>query len=136
MNKINIINTDQEKIDGYYNINIEQAGKLINGTVEEMVCVVLDKYSYKDRISNLIMMCKKLGNLGLLTLKFVNATKICKDVIKGNMSSQHLSSVVLESNSLFLESDIIEIVSQIENIKIYKMYNDNTNTVIVLQKKL
>ncbi|MFN9954677.1 MAG: hypothetical protein ACK55I_16395 [bacterium] len=136
MNKLNIINTNSGKLEGYFNLTIDKLNDIINGTSEEIICEVLDTYSYKDRVDNILLMCKKLSNEGSLTLKFINATKLCKDVSKGNCGSQFLSNIVLNSQSLFLDSDIIELISQLQDIKIYKMYNDNLYLVVVLKKQL
>lgn len=136
MNKINIVVTESDHIDGYHNLNIDDLSKVINGTCSEIICTVLDNYLYKDRITNIVNLCKKLSNSGFLTLKFLNATKICKDVAKGNAGSQFLSGIVSQCQSLFLDSDMIELVAQMEGIQIHKTYNDNTHVTVVLQKKL
>lgn len=136
MKKINIITNDKEEIDNYNNISIEQAKALSNGTCAEIMCTNLDKFPYDDRINAIVNLYKKLSNLGFLTLKFINGTKLCKDVSRGNSNSRFLSSVISESQSVFLESDIIEIISQIEGATIYKTYNDNSYLTVVIQKKL
>jgi hypothetical protein len=136
MNKLNIVITESDNLDGYFNLTIDHLDKVTNGTCGEIICGVLDSYLYKDRVSYIVNLCKKLTNSGFLTFKFLNATKICKDVAKGNANSQFLSNIVAQSKSLFLDSDMIEIISQMDGIKIYKIYNDNNHVVIVLQKKL
>ncbi|MEX0597211.1 MAG: hypothetical protein WD512_11985 [Candidatus Paceibacterota bacterium] len=136
MNKINVIITESDNLEGCYNLKSDDLNKVINGTCPEIICGVLDSYSYKDRVSNIVSFSKKLSNSGFLTLKFINATKICKDVSRGNSSSQFLSTIVAQSQSLFLDSDMIELVSQMDGIKIHKIYNDNSHVIVVLQKKI
>lgn len=138
MKKINIIDNDNSKdeIEGYNNLPVEQIGSLSNGTCSEIICTILDKSKYDNRINTIINLYKKLSNLGFLTLKFINGTKLCKDVMKGNSNSRFISSIVSQSESIFLESDIIEIISQIEGAKIHKTYNDNYYSIVVIQKKL
>lgn len=136
MNKINIVISGSDNIEGYNNITVDDLLKITNGTCNEIICSILDYYPYDERISLLANLCKKLSNLGLLTIKFIDASKICKDVIKGNCSSQFLSSLVNKYKSFFLEHDITELVSQIDSMRIYKTYNDNINSIIVLQKNI
>lgn len=137
MNKINLIFNDiDSKIEGYNNLSVEQAENLTNGTCEEIICTILDKYTYDIRINLIATLCKKLSNLGFLTLKFINGTKICKDVAHGNSNSRFLSSIINESHSIFLESDMMEIISQTSGIVLHKTFNDNLYLTIVLQKKL
>lgn len=136
MKKINVIFDDSDKIEGYSNISAEQVSSLTNGTCEEIFCLTLDKYNYDARLNLIVVLCKKLSNLGLLTLKFINGTKICRDAFKGNATSRSLSSIVNQSKSIFFESDIHEIVAQIDNMIIFKTFNNNTEITTVLQKKL
>jgi hypothetical protein len=136
MNKLNIIDGNSNRLEGYFNLTIDKLNDIINGTSEEIICETLDTYAYKDRIDHILLMCKKLSNQGSLTLKFINGTKLCKDASKGNCGSQYLSNIVLNSKSLFLDSDIIELISQLQDIKIYKTYNDNLYLVVVLKKQL
>lgn len=139
MNKINILINEDDKthiLDGYYNLTMDSIDKIINGTCEEIICATLDTNEYQERISNTVKLCKKLANNGYLTIKFLDGTKLCKDVYRGNSSGQYLSNIVSKSKSLFLDSDLMEMVSQMQDIKLHKMYNDNNYIVAVLQKKL
>lgn len=136
MSKINIVNTESDILEGYSNLNIDEVKNITNGTCSEIVCTVLDKLDFNSRMEMINILCKKIANLSFITFKFFNATKLCKDLIKGNINSAFLSKIVAENESLFIESDMIEIITQISNIGIHKIYNDNQYTVIVLQKKL
>ena len=97
---------------------------------------ILDQLNASSRIELINILTKKVENLGFITLKFINTTKICKDLIKGNSNSQYLSNIVENSKSLFVDSDMIDILSKIDNISIQKTYYDNIYSIIVLQKKL
>lgn len=136
MNKINVTIAGNETLDGYYNMELDQVPKITNGTCDEIICSVLDKLSYSDRVEAIVLLCRKLSDKGFLTLKFINGSKICKDCSKGNMNSEFLSNLIKNANSLFLESDIVELISQIEAISLHKTFNDNISTTVVLQKKL
>lgn len=136
MTKINIVTTKEDVLEGYLNLNVDEFKQVTNGTCSEIICTILDKLDFATRLETISVAIKKVENLGFITFKFFNATKLCKDLIKGNINSGFLSKIVSENESLFIESDMIEIITQISNIAIHKMYNDNQNTVIVLQKKL
>ncbi len=136
MKKINIIQSDTDRIDSFLNLNIEELKGITNGTCDEIICTILDKLEYSDRIAIVHLISKKIANLGFITLKFLNATKLSKDVAKGNVNSQFMSKIILENKSLFIESDMIEILSQINNVSIHKSYNDNQYIVMVLQKNI
>ena len=62
MNKINIIVAESDNLDGYHNLTIDDLNKVINGTCSEIICTALDNYVYKDRITNIVNLCKKLSN--------------------------------------------------------------------------
>lgn len=136
MNKINIITDETENLEGYHNIDLKTLSQITNGTCDEIICTILDKLNYTDRINTVALLCRKIVDGGSLTLKFINGSKICKDCAKGNMSTQSLSNIIDKSKSMFLESDIIELVSQTEGININKIFNDNISLMVVLQKKL
>jgi len=135
--KINIM-YDQygEEIDGFTNISHDQITNVINGTINEIICSVLDYCEYQERINLIITLCKKIANNGTITFKFINGTKLFKDAIKGNSNSQYLSKIIKDSKSLFLESDVLEVVSQINAVQIFKQFNSNEYSILVLQKKL
>lgn len=136
MTKINIVATKDDTLEGYLNLSLDEFKQVTNGTCSEIVCTILDRLDFTTRLETISIATKKAENLGFITFKFFNATKLCKDLIKGNINSGFLSKIVSENESLFIESDMIEVITQINNIAIHKMYNDNQYTVIVLQKKL
>lgn len=136
MTKINIINSQEDMLDSYKNMSIAEAKELTNGTCSEIICTILDKMTFSDRVEAVHILSKKIANLGLITLKFFNATKLCKDLIKGNINGQFLSKIISENKSLCIESDMMEILAQTKNINIQKIYNDNQHIVLVLQKKV
>lgn len=136
MNKLNIVNSENDHINGYENIKIENINSVINGTCENIICSVLDSFSYKDRLSSIVTMCKKLSNMGSLTLRFIDGTRLCKDAYKGNVNSSFISGVLEQTKSIFLDSDITELVSQMQDINIAKAYNDNLYCIVILQKNL
>lgn len=138
MRKINVVisNDPSTDMDSFENISVDMVKKVTNGTCSEIICSILDKISLSERVELVNILSKKIENLGFLTLRFINATKICKDIIKGNSNSQHLSTIVENSKSLFMDSDMLDMLLKIDNISIHKMYYENIYTIIVLQKQL
>ena len=138
MKKINVVITNNEStdMDSFDNVSVDIVKKITNGTCSEIICSILDQLNASSRIELINILTKKVENLGFITLKFINTTKICKDLIKGNSNSQYLSNIVENSKSLFVDSDMIDILSKIDNISIQKTYYDNIYSIIVLQKKL
>lgn len=138
MKKINVVmsNNESTDMDSFDNVSVDIVKKITNGTCSEIICSILDQLNANDRIELMNVLAKKVENLGFITLKFINATKVCKDLIKGHSNSQYLSGIIENNKSLFIDSDMIDILSKIDNISIQKTYYDNIYNIIVLQKKL
>lgn len=135
MIKYNLTTADtQEKISGFDNLDISNVDKLINGTIDFIVCEILDKLEYIDRLKTINTIFKKLSFGGEVTFKFFNAYQLCKSVIKGDMTSKSLSEIVNNLNSLFVESDMMDLVNQTDNIRIVKIYNNNNHIIINIKK--
>ena len=135
MIKYNLITADtQETISGFDNLNILNLDKLINGTIDFIVCETLDKLEYIERLKTINVIFKKLSFGGEVTFKFFNAYQLCKSVIKGDITSKSLSESINNLSSLFIESDMIDLVNQIDNIKIVKIYNNNNHIIINIKK--
>jgi hypothetical protein len=127
-------NDSSETIAGFDNLNIENLDKLINGTIDFIVCEILDKLNYNDRLKTINTIFKKLSFGGEVTFKFMNAYQLCKNIVKGDMTSKSLSETIQDLNSLFLESDTIDIMNQMENVKIIKVYNNNNYIIMNIKK--
>ena len=135
MIKYNLTTADtQEKISGFDNLDISNVDKLINGTIDFIFCEILDKLEYIDRLKTINTIFKKLSFGGEVTFKFFNAYQLCKSVIKGDMTSKSLSEIVNNLNSLFVESDMMDLVNQTDNIRIVKIYNNNNHIIINIKK--
>jgi hypothetical protein len=135
MNKYNIVlEKTTPSINNIENVTIEEFSNIISGTASYILCEILDNLTHEDRIKAIALMIKKISFGGEITLKFINLFKICKDLIKGNINSKSWSDIVEKSSSMFMESDILDIVSRIENIRVNKLYNSNNHIIIVLKK--
>lgn len=136
MIKYNLItqNSSEEKIAGFDNLDIANLDKLINGTIDFIVCECLDKLDYLSRLKVISTIFKKLSFGGEVTFKFFNSYQLCKNIIKGDMTSKALSEIVGSVQSLFLESDMMDLINQMENVKIIKIYNNNNHIVMNIKK--
>ena len=135
MSKYNIVlNADSPTINSLDNVVISELPSVVSGTATHVLCEVLDNLSYEDRLKTLGLMIKKLSFNGELTLKFINVFKICKDLIRGNINSKSWSEIIENYKSMFAESDILDIVSKTNNIRIDKIYNSNNYVIVVLKK--
>lgn len=136
MIKYNLItqNSSQETISGFDNLDVTNLDKLINGTIDFIVCESLDSLDYISRLKVISTIFKKLSFGGEATFKFLNSYQLCKNIIKGDMTSKFLSEVVASVNSLFLESDMMDLINQMENVKIIKIYNNNNHIVMNIKK--
>lgn len=136
MIKYNLVTTNnsQEKISGFDNLDISNLDKLINGTIDFIVCESLDSLDYASRLKVIATIFKKLSFGGEVTFKFFNSYQLCKNVIKGDMTSKSLSETIASAQSLFLESDMMDIINQMENAKIIKIYNNNNHIVMNIKK--
>jgi hypothetical protein len=127
-------NDVSENISGFDNLDINNLDKLINGTIDFIVCEILDKLEYEDRLKTINTIFKKLSFGGEVTFKFMNAFQLCKNIVKGDMTSKSLSDTISNLKSLFLESDTIDIINQMENVKIIKIYNNNNYIIMNIKK--
>lgn len=136
MIKYNLItqNSSQSAISGFDNLDVDNLDKLINGTIDFIVCESLDDLDYVSRLKIINTIFKKLSFGGEVTFKFLNSYQLCKNIIKGDMTSKSLSEVVASVNSLFLESDMMDIINQMESVKIIKIYNNNNHIVMNIKK--
>lgn len=121
-------------VTGFENYNIADLDKLINGTVDFLVCEILDSLDYETRLKTIATIFKKLSFGGETTFKFLNAYQLSKNVIKGDITSKSLSETVDKIQSLFLESDMIDLINQMTSLKIVKLYNNNNHIIMNIKK--
>ena len=133
--KINII-LDNVNPSNQSDINIKNFGQLSNGSIEEIYCDILDYIDYQNRTVAIINMLKKCKNNGEICIKFLDSIRIMKDYASGKISSQQLSDIIKNMQSVNNESDILDIVSDNPHFRILKKYNDNYYKVIYLHKKI
>lgn len=136
MSKYNIVLDidNAASINNITNITTSDLSNIVSGTATNILCEILDNLSYEDRLKTMALMIKKLSFNGELTIKFINSFKICKDLIRGNINSKSWSETIENCKSMFCESDILDIVSKTDNVRINKIYNSNNYIIAVLKK--
>lgn len=133
-NKINLIIQDTDKIDGYENIYINDFQQKTNGSVDEIICTILDKLEYSARLNLLGAIVKKLSFEGTCTIKILNAFSILKHSLEGKINSKSLSDIINNSKSLLFESDMMDLFNQIQYIDVIKVYNVDKYLVMNISK--
>lgn len=135
MSKYNLVlNENTPSINNINNVTLTELSGVVSGTAENILCEVLDGLTYDERLKAIGLMIKKLSFGGEITIKFINTYKLCKDLIRGDINSKSWSEIVENSKSMVVESDILEIVSKTDQIKINKIYNSNNHIIVVLKK--
>jgi len=129
-----VLTNDTNKISGINNILLDDMNNIVNGTASLIMCEILDQLEYEKRIKILSDAIRKISFGGEVVIKFLNIYKICKELIKGNVNSKSFSSFVSNSNSVFLESDIFELISKTPHINIHKLYNSDNHIIVHIQK--
>jgi hypothetical protein len=132
MNVTNIVLDKQEPTD----VLVSELDTIVNGSVSNIHCYILDFISYNDRIPKLVSIFKKLSNRGTATIKFLDMLKISNDYLNGKISSQKLSEIISSIKSTINVSDIESLVSENRHISILKCYHENNHSVVVIQKNI
>jgi hypothetical protein len=133
---INLVIDDNAPSVGGVNVNMDSLDKISNGSIDSIMCLVLDSFEYDDRKNKLISILKKIKNGGELTIRFADTKKIMIDFVNNKLSSEQLSKIISQTNSLNTESDILELLSINNQFSIMKMYNDNNYLIMVIKKTL
>jgi hypothetical protein len=131
---INFILEDSKEIKGYDNILVTNIHTIINGYVDDILCECLDQLEIDTRKHVLDEILNKLAFEGRAVFKFVNATLLADRIIKNELDTKKLSSIIRDIKSLWSEYVILDMFNSIPSIKIDNYYNEGVNTVITLSK--
>lgn len=131
---INFILDNSSQIKGYDNILITNINTIINGYVDDILCECLDDLEEEIRLSVLNEIINKLAFEGKAVFRFVNATLLADRIIKNELDTKKLSSIIKNIKSLWSEYVIIDIFNSLPSIKVDNYYNENVNTVITVIK--
>jgi hypothetical protein len=134
--QVNFITNNTKEIHGYNNININDLPNIINGSINNIVCECLDDTPFENRGKIVTDIINKLAFEGKATFLMINGTVLANRILKNEIDSSKLSSVVSEVRSIWTDYYITEIFNNIAHITIEKYYIENIYTVISISKKL
>jgi hypothetical protein len=134
--QVNFITNNTKEINGYHNININDLASIINGSIDNIVCECLDDLPFETRGKAVVDIINKLAFEGKATFLMINGTVLANRVLKNELDSSKLSSVVNEVKSIWTDYYITEVFNNMAHIEIEKYYIENIYTAISINKKL
>lgn len=132
--KINICLSEQDSIDGYNNISINQIPNIINGSVDEIMFKKLDNIPYQDRISTLSSLLNKIKYNGHLILEITDIMQVGRDMSSGTLTSKTASAIIAPIVSVCYEFDILNQLANFPNFTIQNRYGHNYKLTINITK--
>jgi hypothetical protein len=118
------------------NVDIEKIDEITNGSIDKIICSVLDAFTIEERKQMLVKVMKKIKNNGELIIRFLDGQKICRDYANEKISSETLSSIINSIRSISSDIDIFDVVYNQKNFSIVKKYHDNNLLIIHLFKTI
>lgn len=134
--QVNFITNNTKEINGYNNINVNDLPNIINGSINNIVCECLDDTIFDTRSKIIVEIINKLAFEGKATFLMINGTVLANRILKNEIDSNKLSSVLSEVKSIWTDYYITEIFNNMAHIAIEKYYIENIYTVIGITKKL
>lgn len=134
--QVNFITNNTKEINGYNNINVNDLPNIINGSINNIVCECLDDIPFETRGKIVVDIINKLAFEGKATFLMINGTVLANRVLKNEIDSNKLSSVVSEVKSIWTDYYITEVFNNMAHITIEKYYIENIYTAISITKKL
>lgn len=131
---INFVLNNTANIKGYDNVLINNIHTIINGYVDDILCICLDELDWDIRKNVLDEIINKLAFEGKAVFKFVNATLLADRIIKNELDTKKLSDIIKNTKSLWSEYVILDIFNSLSSIKVDNYYNEGVNTVITILK--
>jgi hypothetical protein len=118
------------------NVDIEKIDEITNGSIDKIICSVLDAFTIEERKQMLVKVMKKIKNNGELIIRFLDGQKVCRDYANEKISSETLSLIVNSVRSISSDIDIFDVVHNQKNFSIVKKYHDNNLLIIHLFKTI
>jgi hypothetical protein len=134
--QVNFITNNTKEINGYHNININDLPNIINGSITNIVCECLDDLPFETRGKTVMDIINKLAFEGKATFLMINGTVLANRVLKNELDSNKLSSIINEVKSIWTDYYITEVFNNMAHIQIEKYYIENIYTAISINKKL
>jgi hypothetical protein len=134
--QVNFITNNTKEINGYHNININDLANIINGSITNIVCECLDDLPFETRSKTVVDIINKLAFEGKATFLMINGTVLANRVLKNELDSNKLSSIINEVKSIWTDYYITEVFNNMAHIQIEKYYIENIYTAISINKKL
>lgn len=134
MIKINICLTEQDAINGYTNVSINQLNGLVNGSIDEIIFRRIDGLSYEERVPILSTMLLKMKYNGILILEMLDLMSVGKEMFVGSITSKSLSTLLSQVTSVGYEFDIIDQLSNFPNYLIRNKHSHNHKLTLTIIK--
>jgi hypothetical protein len=134
--KVQIVNKDEEIIDGYYIISInklETVATLINNACTDIIAVdVLDKLSNKDALDLLNALLQKVRMNGRLILSGIHLLSFANGIVNENIDQDTVAKIIDENHSIIDSRKISNILEShkfvIDSLKIQSYKYEITAT--------
>lgn len=125
--KIQIVNKNEEIIDGYYIIStdkLENISTVINNSCTDLIAVdVLDKLPQKDCIDLLTALMQKIRINGRIVISGVHLLSLAQGIINETIDQNTINDIICQSQSILDSRKICNILENqkfiIDTLKIY-----------------
>ena len=114
--KIQIVNNDNESIDGFIALKIsdnikQDLGKIVdNSCTELLVLDVINSFKYNESIEFLLTLLKKVRINGNILLKGVSSLSLSNAILNELINSEEGSSVIENIKSIHDHRDIVNLL--------------------------
>lgn len=135
MNDINIVLNEADQ-KGENDFALSRINEIINGSLDNIQCSILDYLDYSTREKTIDLLLKKIKNNGKIMLVFLDFFKFAKQYIDGKINGSSISNVIEKLKSVNDRSDIDILITKNKSIIIHKIYYENNFLVVILEKQL
>jgi hypothetical protein len=132
--EINVITHPSQSVEGYQNVPLDQLGGITNGFVRSIICNCLDYLPFGQRQVLFSELVNKICIEGTLTLRFLNASLLPNKIISGDITGEKLSEIISNISSCWSEKEFQQVMQQINNCSISKLFHEQVYTVVSIQK--
>jgi hypothetical protein len=95
----------------------------------------IDKIKQENKISSILSILKKTRINGELVIRIINCSKVIEQLCKNNIDTQTGLSLLKNAQYYTEPMDIVNFIISLEpNIILYKLIEDNFETILTLKK--